>query len=106
MIHMIVTYSNGKLIGTLDEDAIYETGKGMTPAFIIEAMRKCILYAVARGTENYSISSSDIVHALLEMKFQFDLMMKSDRKYAPPTLDRAMLDLVETTVRKEIEFLK
>lgn len=72
-IHFIEQNASKHLSGTLDADAIYTASEGYTPAFLKEAVSKAVLYSLARG-EAASVTSDDIVNALVELRPQFDLM--------------------------------
>lgn len=70
-----------QLEGELDGPALVEASRGYTPAFVVEALNKCWLYALQRtGDTGSKIVNDDIVFALKNLRPQYDIMMGEQEK--------------------------
>lgn len=85
--------------GPLDEDAICEAAKGYMPAYISEAVTKAKAYALTRETNdgNLTITSDDIVSALIELREQYNLM-RSDQVVKEPDVDSSIGHIVQMAI--------
>ena len=97
---------NSLLAGKLDAEEIFATAKGYVPAFVVESVTKAKAYALSRNPEGpLTITNSDIVEALHELRPQFDLML-SEQKVDAPTIDTAMKDMVNGAVSLQTKPIK
>lgn len=86
------------LKGDLDAKALYEASQGYVPAFLKEAVSKATLYAIARGEEgDVKLTSDDILAALLELRPQYDMMMRK-RTVPRKTIDDMVDDKIAEAV--------
>ncbi len=82
------------LEGELDEDRIFEAGRGFVPAFLTEAVGRAKLYAISRGADadNVRLVSEDIEAALVQMRLQWNIMNET------AVVEKAPIDTHLTTL--------
>ena len=79
----------------IDYDRLYMETEGMMPAFVREALERAIRYAITRNAGTFStLTTDDIIHAVVGMRPQLDLMDAAQDERMLPSVDEVVGDLV------------
>jgi hypothetical protein len=89
----------------IDWDAVFEAYKEFTPSWIVEACGRARRYSMVENDGDIGvIDTQALISAATGLQNQLELMRGAlDEKTAPPTLDKSLSDVVQSTAEEVVQ---
>lgn len=101
VVQLVKVYAGNNLSGELDSAKLFEAARGYTPVYVVEAVRRAVLYMLDAGRE--MIISDDVVSGLQEMRPQFEWTQGVQEVAERVTMDTKVRDAVQTALKNNLK---